>query len=319
MKKFKILFLITILALFGMYFVYVEGSLPVDKSNTGSTIFVIQKGEGLNSIIKRLAAEGLIRNKLVFYAIALQRGIEKKVQAGDFKLSKNMAAGDVAEVITHGKLDEWVTVIEGLRKEEIALKLSQQFSFSEISFIEQAKEGQLFPDTYLIPKTATIDTILKLMEANFQKKMGEARKEFPYEKRSDRDILILASLVEREAKFADDRRTVASIILKRAQSDWPLQLDATIQYGLGFQRKENTWWKRELSIDDLKVDNTYNTYMRKGLPPAPICNPGLDSIKSAFAADPNTPYWYYVNDKKGRIQVATTLEGHNENIRKFVQ
>lgn len=319
MKKFKILFLITSLVILGMYFMYVEGALPVDKNNTGSTIFVIHKGEGLNSIIKRLAAEDLIRNKLVFYAIALQKGIEKKVQAGDFKLSKKMTAQEVAEMITHGTLDEWVTIVEGLRKEEVAQKLAQTFTFSEISFIEQAKEGQLFPDTYLIPKTATIDTIIQLMESNFQKKMAEARKERPFEKRSDREILILASLVEREAKFADDRRLVASIILKRAQNDWPLQLDATIQYGLGYQRKEKTWWKRDLTVEDLKVDNTYNTYERKGLPPAPICNPGLDSIKAAVTADPNTPYWYYVNDKKGRIQVAKTLEEHEENIRKYVQ
>jgi len=319
MKKYKILFFVTTLVILGAYFIYTEGSLPVDKTNSGSTIFIIKKGEGLNSIIKRLEAEGLIRNKLVFYAISLQKGIEKRVQAGDFKLSKNMPAQDVAEMITHGKLDEWVTIIEGLRKEEVAQKLSLLFSFSEISFIEDAREGRLFPDTYLIPKAATIETIIALMESNFQKKMAEARKEFPYEKRSDQEVLVLASLVEREAKFADDRRTVAGIILKRAQNDWPLQIDATIQYGLGFQRKANTWWKRDLTVDDLKVDNTYNTYARKGLPPAPICSPGLDSIKAALAADPNTPYWYYVNDKKGRIQVATTLEGHNENIRKFVQ
>ncbi|MFH0773765.1 MAG: endolytic transglycosylase MltG [bacterium] len=319
MKKLKILLLVIVLFIFGSYFLYTEGSLPVDKKNEGSTIFVIQKGEGLSSIIKRLAAEDLIRNKLVFYAIALQKGIEKRVQAGDFKLSKRMSAQEVAETITHGTLDEWVTIVEGLRKEEVAQKLAQQFTFSEISFIEQAKEGQLFPDTYLIPKTATIEIIIQMMENNFQKKMAEARSERPYEKRSDREILILASLVEREAKFADDRRLVANIILKRAQNDWPLQLDATIQYGLGYQRKEKTWWKRELTVEDLKVDNTYNTYERRGLPPAPICNPGLDSLKAALAADPNTPYWYYVSDKKGRIHVAKTLEEHNENIRNYIQ
>lgn len=319
MKKFKVLFLLIILITLGIYFMYIEGSLPVDKTNAGSTIFVIKKGEGLNSIIKRLAAENLIRNKLVFFAIALQRGIEKKVQAGDFKLSKNMTAQEVAETLTHGTADEWITIVEGLRKEEIAQKLAEQFTISEISFIEQAKEGQLFPDTYSIPKTASAEAIIQIMESNYQKKMAEARKEYPFEKRSDREILVLASLIEREAKFADDRRLIADIILKRAQNDWPLQLDATIQYGLGYQRKEKTWWKRELAIEDLKVDNTYNTYERKGLPPAPICNPGLDSIKAALAANPKTPFWYYVNDKKGRIHAATTLEEHNENIRKFVQ
>jgi UPF0755 protein len=320
MKKIKILSLLIVLVLLGVYFMYTEGSLPVDKNNAGSTIFVINKGEGdLTSVTKRLAAEGLIRNKTVFFAIAFQKGIEKKIQAGEFTLSKHMSAQEIIETITHAATDEWVTIIEGLRKEEVAQKLAEQFSISEIDFIEQAKEGQLFPDTYRIPKTATAEAIIQIMEANFQKKIAEARAEKPFEKRSDRDVLILASLVEREAKFADDRRLVASIILKRAQHDWPLQIDATIQYGLGYQRKEKTWWKRDLTLDDLKVDNTYNTYVRKGLPPAPICNPGLDSIKAALAADPNTPYWYYVNDKKGRIRVAKTLEEHNENIRKFVQ
>lgn len=320
MKKIKILSLLTVLSILGMYFIYIEGSLPIDRNNTDSTIFVIKKGEGLNSIIKRLAAEDLIRNKLVFYTIAIQKGIEKKVQAGGFRLSKNMSAHIIAEMITHdGTVDEWITIVEGLRKEEIAQQLAKKFTFSELSFIEEAKEGQLFPDTYLIPKTATIETIIQMMQTNFLKKMAEAHSEYPQEKRSDSEILILASLVEREAKYADDRLAVASIILKRAQNDWPLQIDATIQYGLGYQREEQRWWKKELTFEDLKVDNVYNTYERKGLPPAPICNPGLDSIKAAFAADPRTPYWYYVNDKNGRIQVAKTLEEHNENIRKYVQ
>jgi len=319
MKKIKIALLLIVLFGLGLYFMYTEGSLAVDKNNEGSTMFIINKGEGLSSIIKRLATENLIRNKVVFYTIALQRGIEKKIQAGEFKLSKRMNANEIADNLTHGTVDEWVTIVEGLRKEEIALQLSQQFSFSEISFIEQAKEGQLFPDTYLIPKTASMETIISIMEDNYKKKMAEARKVRPFEKRTDREILILASLVEREAKFADDRQLIASIILKRAQNDWPLQLDATIQYGLGYQRKEKSWWKRELAIEDLKVDNTYNTYERKGMPPAPICNPGLESLKAAITADPNTPYWYYVNDKNGRIRPAKTLEEHEANIRKFIQ
>ena len=319
MKKFKILFLLVMLITLSVYFMYTEGSLPVDKTNEGATIFVIKKGEGLNSIIKRLSAEGLIRNKLVFFTIALQKGIEKKVQAGDFILSKKMTAQEVADTLTHGTVDEWITIVEGLRKEEVAQKLTEQFTLSEISFIEQAREGRLFPDTYRIPKTASVETIIKIMESNFQTKMAEARQQYPFEKRSDKEILILASLIEREAKFADDRRLIADIILKRAQSDWPLQLDATIQYGLGYQRKEKTWWKKELALEDLKVDNTYNTYERKGLPPAPICNPGLDSLKAALAANPKTSFWYYVSDKNGRIHAAKTLEEHNENIRKYVQ
>ena len=319
MKKLKIGVLLFILVLLGMYFVYQEGSLPVDKQNQGSFIFTITKGEGLYAITKRLAAEDLIRNRIVFLFIAKQMGIEKKIQAGNFRLTKRMTAQEVAEQLTHGTLDEWVTIIEGMRKEEIALKLKDQFPISEIKFIENAPEGELFPDTYLIPKTDSEDAIIAIMQNNFKKKMAEARKQYPFEKRSDREALILASLVEREAKLTSDRLLVASIILKRIELGMPLQLDATIQYALGYQRDQKTWWKQDLTVDDLKVDSTYNTYTRTGLPPAPICNPGLESLKAALGATPNTPYLYYVSDSKGIIHPARTLEEHNANIRKYVQ
>jgi len=318
MKKLRIAFLVFLFLVIGSYFIYKEGALPVDKKSTGTIIFVIQKGESLNSIIKRLSTEGLIRNRFVFYLIARKMGIEKRVQAGDFRLSKHMNAEELATELTHGALDEWVTVVEGLRKEEVVQQLSQQFSLSELDFIEQAKEGKLFPDTYLIPRTATAENIIQIMEDNFRKKLDEARSQYPYVKRTDRDVLTLASLVEREAKFPEDRVLVASIILHRLQSNWPLQIDATIQYALGHQRKEKTWWKRDLTLDDLRVDSTYNTYERIGLPPAPICNPGLDSLKAAFAANENTPYLFYVSDNKGRIHPAKSLEEHNANIEKYI-
>lgn len=319
MKRLRITFFLVLLAVFVGYFIYTEGSLPVDKNNQGSQLFAIQKGEGLYSITKRLSSEGFIRNRLVFLAIAKQKGIENKIQAGEFKLSKRLTAHQIAEQLTHGTQDEWITIIEGMRKEEIAMKLKDQFSISEITFIENAREGELFPDTYLIPKQATEEQIIQIMQNNYNEKLAEARKQYPFEKRSDREALILASLVEREAKFPEDRLLVASIIAKRAANDWPLQIDATIQYALGYQRQEKTWWKRHLTLEDIKADSSYNTYQKKGYPPAPICNPGLASIKAALGADTNTPYWYYVNDSKGRIRPAKTLEEHNENIRKYIQ
>jgi len=319
MKKIKILLLFTLLIGLCMYFVYQEGSLPVDKKNEGTVIFTINDGEGINSISKRLSTEGLIRNKLVFYVIARQLGIEKKIQAGDFQLSKKMTAKEIAEKLTHGSQDGWITIIEGVRKEEIGEQLSEQFGIDQTKFTETATEGRLFPDTYRIPKKATIPAILQIFEKTFQAKFAAARSEYPFVKRTDRDVLVLASLIEREAKFPEDRRLIGSIILKRIEYDWPIQLDATIQYALGYQRKERTWWKRDLTVSDLKVDSTYNTYTRNGLPPAPICNPSLDSIKAAFAADANTPYLYYVSDAKGRIHPAKTLEEHNENIKKYIQ
>ena len=129
---------------------------------------------------------------------------------------------------------------------------------------------------------------------------------------------MVASLVEKEARFPEDKKKVAGILIKRMKNDWMMQIDATIQYALGYQRKEKTWWKKDLTVDDIEVDNTYNTYKYKGLPPAPICNPGLDSIQAVANAEVSTPYWYYINDKKGVMHFATTLEEHNANIRKYL-
>jgi len=247
-------------------------------------------------------------------------GIEKNMQAGDFRLSKNMNAEEIAQNLTHGTADVWVTIIEGLRKEEIAQILTENFKIPTIPFIEQAREGYLFPDTYLIPKDATIEKIISIFTANFEKKYTpELQAKVKSLGMTVREGLILASLVEKEAKFPEDKNKVAGIIYKRFKDDWMIQIDATIQYALRYQKKEKTWWKKDLTVDDINVDSTYNTYKYKGLPPAPICNPGLESLQAVANADVNTKYWYYISDKKGNMHYAMTLDEHNENIRKYLQ
>src|SRR3989338_8910456 len=320
MKKIRISLFVLMLIILAFYMFYQEGSLPVDRNNQGVEIFTIQKGEGLNSIVKNLSNQNIIRNKIVFYLIVKRLGIEKNMQAGDFRLSKNMNAEEIAQNLTHGTADVWVTIIEGLRKEEIAQILTENFKIPTIPFIEQAREGYLFPDTYLIPKDATIEKIISIFTANFEKKYTpELQAKVKSLGMTVREGLILASLVEKEAKFPEDKNKVAGIIYKRFKDDWMIQIDATIQYALRYQKKEKTWWKKDLTIDDINVDSTYNTYIYKGLPPAPICNPGLESLEAVANADVNTKYWYYISDKKGNMHYAVTLEEHNENIRKYLQ
>ncbi len=303
----------------GFYLFYEEGSLPVDKNNQGVSMFTVKQGEGLNSIVNNLASENLIRNRVVFYLIVKRLGIEKKIQAGQFRLSKNMRAETIAQNLTHGTEDVWVTIIEGLRKEEIAQILTQNFGIETIEFIEKAREGYLFPDTYLIPKGATIERILNIFQTNFDKKYNTNLKaEVKKRGLTEREGLIIASLVEKEAKFPEDKQKVAGILIKRYKEGWLMQLDATIQYALGYQKNEKSWWKKNLTIEDIKVDSTYNTYEYEGLPPAPICNPGLDSLTAVAQAEINTPYWYYISDKKGNMHYGVTLEDHNENIRKYL-
>ncbi|MDH7476646.1 MAG: endolytic transglycosylase MltG [Microgenomates group bacterium] len=311
------LFLFSILVIFA-FLVYKEGTLPVNKQDQTAKIFVIKKGESLTSIVNNLSREGLIRNKIVFYLIVKKMGIEKKIQAGDFRLNPAMNAYQIAKILTHGTLDVWVTIIEGLRKEEIATIIAKNLDLPELEFVKLAPEGYLFPDTYLIPKTATIEAVIKILTNNFNKKYQPLREKAKAKGFTDDEIVTLASLVEKEAKYEKDRLKVASIILKRLKNNWPLQIDATIQYALGYQSEEKSWWKKNLTKDDLKIDSPYNTYTHTGLPPGPICNPGLASIKAAVNADENTPYWYYLSDKKGGMHYAVTLEEHNKNIATYL-
>jgi len=320
MKKIYILLVLFIFIFILSYFFYKEGSMPVRKTSLSSTIFVIKSGEPLNMIVNNLSSQGLIRNKIVFYLIVKRLGIERKIQAGDFHLSANMSAMEVAKNLTRGTLDVWVTLVEGTRKEEMAQIISKNFDIPEIEFIKLADEGYLFPDTYLVPKIATAETVLSIIKNNFKNKFsGELQIQAKNKKLTEKQVLVLASLVEREARQQTSRDKVASIILKRYLADWPLQIDATVQYALGYQPIEKSWWKKSLTEDDLKIDSPYNTYKNKGLPPEPIANPSLSSIKAVINADENTPYWYYLTDKNGVMHYAVTLEEHQNNINKYLQ
>jgi len=319
MNKIKILlFLITLISM-SFYLFYREGSLPVNKSSKTSKIFIIKQGEPLNTIVNNLANEGLIRNKIVFYLIVKKLGIERKIQAGDFRISENMNAQEVATSLTHGTVDIWLTLIEGMRKEEMAQIISKTLDIPEIEIVRTTKEGYVFPDTYLVPRTATAETVLSIINKNFTAKFDEKLHiQARNKKLTEKQVLILASLVEREARQPLTREKVAGIILKRYLADWPLQIDATVQYALGYQPNEKSWWKKELTEEDLKIDSPYNTYKNKGLPPEPIANPSLSSIKAVINADENTPYWYYITDKNGVMHYAVTLEEHQTNINKYL-
>lgn len=319
MKKLVIVCIIFILLIGGFFLYFKEGTLPVNSKNTTSVIFIIKKGERVRQIAKNLERADLIRNKIVFYLVVKQLGIDSALQAGDFRLSPSMDVYTIANTLTKGTLDVWITLIEGLRKEEIAHLFSTSLDFPESEFLKSVQEGYLFPDTYLIPKEATVDMAIQILTDNFNKKYTEDLKNKARENGlTDEQVLIFASLVEREARYDNDRKLVASIIYKRYKNDWPLQIDATVQYALGYQPVERTWWKKNLTVDDLAIESPYNTYKNKGLPPTPIGNPGLSSIKAVVNADVSTPFWYYISDKNGTMRYAKTLEEHNANILQYL-
>lgn len=272
-------------------------------------IFVVKRGEKTDSIAKRLYKEGLVQSPSAFKLFLYKEGLIGKIQAGDFRLSPAMSALEIAKELTHGTLDYWVTIIEGWRAGEIIQELN--FTENTEKFVEN--EGYLFPDTYLIPKDASAEAIIKILKKNFDKKIEPLLSDIQKSNLGLEEVIILASIVEREAKYEGDWPIVAGILIKRWRNGWPLQADATVQYAFG---KEGNWWPK-VKKQDLKIDSLYNTYKYKGLPPTPICNPGLSAIK-AVVYPKETDYWYYLSDKKGKMHYAKTLEEHNRNIQKFL-
>ncbi|MBI3956116.1 endolytic transglycosylase MltG [Candidatus Gottesmanbacteria bacterium] len=291
----------------------------VNPGDSSPQIFVVKRGEGVKSIAGRLAMVGLIRSPTGFYILVKLMGLERDLQAGDFRLNPAMDAGSVARELTHGTLDVWVTTLEGWRVEEIAAKLTKELDIPESEFVKVAREGYMFPDTYLIPRDATVGAVAALFTATFDKKVDEAMRAdakktgltFP-------EVMTLASIVEREGRTNDDRPVIAGILLKRLKADWPLQADATLQYALGYQTGEKTWWKKSLYEEDKKVKSPYNTYTNPGLPPGPIANPGLSAIKAVIYPK-ESDYWYYLHDPEGVVHYAKTLAEHNSNIAKYLR
>ncbi len=285
------------------------------SSDTTTKVFVIAKGENFSQVADNLEKQKLLRSANAFKIYAKQNGLDSKIQAGSFKISPSFSAQEVAKIITNQPNDAWVTLLEGWRVEEMAQKLNKTLGVDQKEFTKLAKEGYMFPDTYLFPKEYTLKQITDRMRANFEDKYStDLRTKIKAVGLTEDQGVILASIVEREARSDEARKMVASILLKRFKIGMGLNADSTVQYALGFQSQENSWWKRHLSLDDLQVKSPFNTYLHAGFPPTPICNPSLSSLKAVAAADPSTLYLYYYHDSKGNSYYGKTLEEHNQNV-----
>ena len=292
-----------------------NGLLPANKADKTPVIFVVNKGEGVREIANHLKAQKLINDSIVFFLLTRFQGLDKQIQAGDFRINPSMSAQEIASALTHGTLDIWVTIPEGKRALEIAEILKEKIPSYKPSWDQElvANEGYLFPDTYLIPKDADINFIVTLLTNNFKNKYST----LPASKTlSKEQVVIIASLVEREGKNDTDRPLIASVILNRFNIGMKLDIDATVQYALGFQATEQRWWKKNLTTDDLKLVSPYNTYKVAGLPPTPISNPGLASLE-AVVSPANTDYLFYMTDAKGITHFAKDIKEHNANIQKY--
>ena len=317
----KILIVLGLLVLFSVlaFAWWQNGLQPVNASNKTAKIFVVNNGEGVREIANNLKANGLIKDPIVFFLLTKTEGLDKKIQAGDFQLNYSMNAQEIATTLTHGILDIWVTIPEGLRATEIADILKAKIPNYNDSWVTilDANEGYLFPDTYLIPRVADANTIVTLLRNNFQKKFDSvsATKTTVL---TDAQTIIIASIIEREAIFPEDRPLVASVLINRLNLGMALGSDPTVQYAVGYQADTKSWWKKDLTVDDLAINSPYNTRKNAGLPPTPISNPGLSAIQAALTPT-KTNYLYFFSDKQGHLHFATTIEGHNANIQKYGQ
>lgn len=319
MKTRLIILTIVILFIFFISFSWWQQAIkPINPASSDPVMFVVNLGEGVRSIADRLQKQELIRSSVAMFLYVRWKGTDSTIQAGDFRLNPSMSIPEVADALTHGTIDVWVTIPEGWRNEEIALRLSQELSIPGSEFLKVAKEGYMFPDTYLLPKEASAAGVVEILLVNFRKKVGEQEIAQAGAKGLSLDELItIASLVEREARLDEDRPLIASVILNRLAIPMKLDIDATIQYILPYQSAEKTWWKKHLTLEDLAFESPYNTYKNPGLPPGPIANPGLEAIKAVLEA-PQTDYLYYVADKQGKSHFAKTLEEHNQNIATYL-
>jgi len=318
MRKLYVVLFIAIL-IFGVLSIWwINGNQPVDKKNDTSKLFVIKRGEAVREIGNLLKKEQLIRDPVAFFILVKLNGDDKNIQAGDYKLSSSMNLKEIVDTLNHGTLDIWVTIPEGIRAEEIGDILKKEIPSYEDSWREvlNRNEGYLFPDTYLIPRDASSEQVVSILRGNFDKKtkdLSSGISEVNFKK-----AIIIASLIEREAKAAKDMRYVSSVIHNRLNIGMRLQIDATVQYAVGDYASSGKWWKQNLSLEDLKIDSPYNTYTRIGLPPTAIGNPGLVSIDAALNPV-DTDYLYYVSDKNGSLHFASTLDKHNDNVNRYLR
>ena len=314
--KTKLLIAVAIFILMGAVGVRMalgEAVKPMDPEDTGLKAVTIPLGSGSSSISQILEDNGIIKDSRAFRIVSKITGNDNKYKAGVYPLSPSMNAYQIMEKIKTGiSAGNLVTIPEGYTVKETARLLAEKGIVEEGEFLREAEagsfnqsfiselpagpdrlEGFLFPETYDIPLDATAHDVIQIMLNQYDKVFTPEYKEKAGELGySMREIIIIASMVERESVASEDRPLVASVVYNRFAAGMPLQFDSTVQYVLGEQ-------KDRLYYSDTGIDSPYNTYVNRGLPPGPICSPGADSIKATlYPADTN--YIYFVVDPEGQ-------------------
>lgn len=295
---------------------------PAQITQVGTQAFIVPKGQATKIIGQRLQEAGLIRNNMLFPLVVRWLGLNSKLQAGTFQLSPSWSVSKIAQQLTQGTNDVWVTLPEGWRREEIAEYFAAQElpDFDQTEFLELTKnqEGKLFPDTYLVPRQVNAAGLQAILAMTFDKKITQGlSKELAASDLTPSQVIVLASIIEREAADPEQMRLVSGVLHNRLDIKMPLQVDATLQYVKGYNQAEKTWWAAPLAADK-QLKSGFNTYLNAGLPPAPISSPGLNAVKAALLPQPSE-YLFYLHDDQGQLRLAKTLEEHNANVQKYLR
>jgi UPF0755 protein len=339
-----ILFLVVILAA-AVWLLYETPSTLVNEtpprlgpSYQPGAVVVVHVGEGDSAAQTGEALEraGVIQSGQLFRVLASLMGVGDHLSPGDYEFAKGVTALTAVRRISQGiTASNVVTVREGLRSEEIGELLEKNGAVSAADFRaalsdhydepflasldSSSLEGVLFPARYGFARDTTahqaIDQMLQAFEQRYRDEIQPKLSAAPNGLTLSQ-VITLASIVEREARVPEERPIIASVFLNRLDAGIPLQADPTIQYALGSDPasvSEYGFWKTELSLADLAIDSPYNTYAYPGLPPGPISNPGLDSIR-AVLEPADTNYLYFVARSNGSHAFAETLEEHQRNV-----
>lgn len=267
----------------------------------------IAQGQSAREIGRALQEAGVISSPALFKALAKAARLDGDLKPGVFRLRRPMSSLEALWRLAHDQpVYAKVVIPEGFSARQVAERLQAQGVTQAEEFLRYVRthrlEGYLFPITYHFSRSLAAPETARRMRQEFERVAGPELRNLSASRLSREQAVILASIVEREAVLAREKPMIAAVYLNRLAGRKPLEADPTIQYALGH-------WKRGLTLKDLKIDSPYNTYVRFGLPPGPICSPGLDSIR-AVLAPARTDALYFVADNTGGHAFSLTYEEH---------
>jgi UPF0755 protein len=300
----------------------------------GGGDFRIQSGESPSGIANQLKAYGYISNENAFVDYLVYKGFDTKIRAGQYQVKTEMNIPDIATLITDFENSTRdLAVLAGWRQDEVAaalelngINVSRDAFLKYLGSIQPSSvspiledftnfEGLLFPGSYTFSRSASPDIILSTFVRAFLLNLTEDWQQAIHEKGlSLQQAIILASIVERESMVDGEDAVIASVFYNRLRDGMRLESDPTVQYSLGFQGNPGSWWKSPLSLDDLEISSSYNTYKIDGLPPTPICSPGISAIHAvAFPKETNYYYFRARCDGSGLHNFSESYQGHINN------